>query len=152
LKHNATALALAAVAADAPRAAPAGTPPGPFVRGTCAGIEEGRLLVQTPEGTLRCEVLENALAPGGRFEPGDAVLVACFGAGEAAVVIGRIGAAGAPAPAQHVTLTATETLSLKCGESSIDLRADGKVMIRGDDVLVRAKGTQRIRAGTVSIN
>jgi len=25
-------------------------------------------------------------------------------------------------------------------------------MIRGDDVLVRAKGTKRIRAGTVSIN
>ena len=33
-----------------------------------------------------------------------------------------------------------------------DLRADGKVRSRGDDVLVRAKGTQRIRAGSVSIN
>jgi hypothetical protein len=43
-------------------------------------------------------------------------------------------------------------LSLKCGDASIDLRADGKVMIRGEDVLVRAKGTKRIRAGTVSIN
>ena len=41
---------------------------------------------------------------------------------------------------------------LRCGEASLDLRADGKVLLRGDDVLVRAKGTQRIRAGTVSIN
>jgi len=152
VKQIATALALAAAAPAAPQAAMPGSPHSPFVRGTCAGIEEGRLLVQTPEGTLRCEVLENALAPGGRFEPGDAVLVACFGGAEAAVVLGRIGAAGAPVATPHLTLAAAETLSLKCGESSIDLRADGKVMIRGDDVLVRAKGTHRIRAGTVSIN
>jgi hypothetical protein len=49
-------------------------------------------------------------------------------------------------------LQAAHTLSLQCGLSSIDLRADGKVVIKGDDVLVRAKGTKRIRAGSVSIN
>ena len=51
-----------------------------------------------------------------------------------------------------MALQASESLSLTCGQASIELRADGKVLIRGDDVLLRAKGTQRIRAGTVSIN
>ena len=67
------------------------------------------------------------------------------------VALGRVGRY-LPSASPHVTLEASESLTLKCGEASIDLRADGKVMVRGEDVLLRAKGTQRIRAGTVSIN
>ena len=55
-------------------------------------------------------------------------------------------------PNAHLSIESVGQLTLVCGQASIDLRADGKVMIRGEDVLVRAKGTQRIRAGTVSIN
>ena len=54
--------------------------------------------------------------------------------------------------ATGISIDATNSLSLKCGEASIELRADGKVLIKGEDVTVRAKGTKRIRAGTVSIN
>ncbi len=79
----------------------------------------------------------------------DAVLVQPMPGGQRAIVLGRI---GPYTPAPRVTIEAAETLTLKCGDSSVDLRADGKLMIRGEDVLVRAKGTQRIRAGTVSIN
>ena len=68
------------------------------------------------------------------------------------VVVGRVGRYRVALAQPNVTVEATETLTLKCGEASIDLRADGKVMVRGEDVLLRAKGTQRIRAGTVSIN
>ena len=73
---------------------------------------------------------------------------------ERPVVLGRIGALPAPGEAvvQNLVIAASETLTLRCGESSVDLRADGKLMVRGDDVLVRAKGTQRIRAGSVAIN
>ena len=68
------------------------------------------------------------------------------------IVLGRIAAySPAQAPA-HVTLEATESLSLKCGEASVELRADGRAMVKGEDVLLRAKGTQRIRAGNVAIN
>ena len=69
-----------------------------------------------------------------------------------AVVLGRIGLYVAPRSEAHLSIEASESLTLKCGAASIDLRADGKVMVRGEDVLLRAKGTQRIRAGTVSIN
>jgi hypothetical protein len=49
-------------------------------------------------------------------------------------------------------LEATEALTLRCGEASIELRADGSAIVKGEDVLLRAKGTQRIRAGNVAIN
>ena len=67
-------------------------------------------------------------------------------------MLGRIGRYQEPGTQRQVTIEAQESVTLKCGDSSVDLRADGKLMIRGEDVLVRAKGTQRIRAGTVSIN
>lgn len=98
-----------------------------------------------------CEVLHTG-APV-LFQAGDRVLVILPRApGERGVVLGRLARYDPDAIGRHVNLEASESMSLRCGESSIDLRADGKVMIRGDDVLVRAKGTKRIRAGSVSIN
>ena len=113
---------------------------------------DGLLDVETDRGQIwTCEVL--LTGNGMTLAPGDQVLVlppdAATGMG---VVLGRVGRYEAPALQASITIEATETLSLKCGEASIDLRADGKVMVRGEDVLLRAKGTQRIRAGTVSIN
>ena len=68
------------------------------------------------------------------------------------VVLGRVGRYVPPGPPKELELAATESLSLRCGEASLTLRADGKVMVKGEDVLIRAKGTQRIRAGNVAIN
>ncbi len=114
--------------------------------------EDGMIRVDIGRGIARhCEVLQS---PAGEpYQTGDRVLAAlprdATGLG---VVLGRIGPYVPPQPASELRLVAAEALSLRCGEASIDLRADGKVMIRGEDVLVRAKGTQRIRAGTVAIN
>jgi len=100
---------------------------------------------------VSCEVLQTG-APV-HFQAGDRVLVILPRApGERGVVLGRLARYDPDAIGRHVNLNASESMTLRCGESSINLRADGKVMIRGEDVLVRAKGTKRIRAGTVSIN
>ncbi len=69
-----------------------------------------------------------------------------------AVVMGRIGPYSPPAPPARLCLEATEVLTLKCGDAVLDLRADGKAVLRGEDVLIRARGLQRIKAGSVSIN
>lgn len=117
---------------------------------------DGTLVVRDEAGrTQGCDWLDQSAAPAVQLAVGDRLLVQPLGPTERPVVMGRIGPYGAPTPAAlapHVAIESSQTLSLKCGESSIELRADGKVMIRGDDVLVRAKGTQRIRAGSVSIN
>lgn len=114
--------------------------------------EEGLIQVDIGRGGARhCEVLQSAASE--PYQPGDRVLAALpRDAAGLGVVLGRIGPYAPPHPTSELRLVATQALSLRCGEASIDLRADGKVMIRGDDVLVRAKGTQRIRAGTVAIN
>ena len=144
-----------APAGAAPRAAAETLPTGPF-SARLSGIEvDGTLVVLRADGMrLECDWLAGA----GNLELGDELLLNAFDSRTRPVVIGRIGpyvkplAPPAMGGQEQLTLEATQSLTLKCGESSIDLRADGKVMIRGDDVLVRAKGTNRIRAGTVSIN
>ena len=120
-------------------------------------IEDDSLVVVlgTEDRLVRCDVLTS---PGGisiSLSADDAVLVAVpheSRIGARGVVLGRIGPYGESQPASRVVICATENLELKCGAASIDLRADGQLMVRGEDVLLRAKGTQRIRAGTVSIN
>ncbi len=119
-----------------------------------AVLPDGHLRVSTPAGAgWRCEWLDTGTPPNPPLAAGDTLLVMPPGAdGTPALVLGRVGLYRPEALPPTLVLGATETVSLRCGESSVDLRADGKVMIRGEDVLVRAKGTQRIRAGTVAIN
>ena len=127
--------------------------PGGLVRAELVEISEsGLLIVQCGDGSrYACEVLQ-PLQSGPPLATNDRLLVLSPVGAEPGVVLGRIGRYLAPRCASQVTIEASDSLTLKCGEASIDLRADGKVMVRGEDVLLRAKGTQRIRAGTVSIN
>jgi hypothetical protein len=53
---------------------------------------------------------------------------------------------------RRVVLSARSEVVLRCGEGSITLSKDGKVTIRGVDVVSSAVRTQRIRGGAVRIN
>lgn len=129
---------------------PAGPQAARFIR-----LDGGQIVAALADGReLACDWLATSAAPPPEFSEGDLVLLLPLPGAERPVVLGRIGPLPAPGEAlvQNLVIAAAETLTLRCGESSVDLRADGKLMVRGDDVLVRAKGTQRIRAGTVAIN
>ena len=63
-----------------------------------------------------------------------------------------------PAP-QHVlidgkqiTIEAEDEVLLKCGKGSILIRKDGKIIIKGTDLLSRSTGPQRIRGASVNVN
>jgi hypothetical protein len=115
--------------------------------------EEGALLVRTTDGfEFHCDWLENSQNANINLQPGDRLLCLPPTEHEPGIVLGRIGKYQKPQPQQNVTIEASETLTLKCGEASVELRKDGKAMVKGEDVLLRAKGTHRIRAGTVAIN
>jgi len=62
----------------------------------------------------------------------------------------------APAEARldgkRVVLEGKEEVVLRCGEASITLRRDGKVIVRGAYVETHAKGINRIKGGAVKIN
>jgi hypothetical protein len=53
---------------------------------------------------------------------------------------------------KRVVLDAKDEIVLRCGEASITLRRNGRVVIRGAYVEARSKGVNRIRGGTVQIN
>jgi hypothetical protein len=63
------------------------------------------------------------------------------------------------APPTHVELngrrlefTAQDEIVLRCGKASITLTQAGKVLIRGDYLLSRSSGVNRIKGGSVQIN
>jgi Domain of unknown function (DUF6484) len=51
-----------------------------------------------------------------------------------------------------IQLNATSELQLRCGDASISLRRDGKLVIKGTEVVSRASGANKIRGGLVNIN
>jgi hypothetical protein len=55
-------------------------------------------------------------------------------------------------PKRSLTLEATSELTITCGKSSITLRRDGRVVIKGTELVSRASGTNKIRGATVKIN
>ncbi|WP_242396311.1 DUF6484 domain-containing protein [Anaeromyxobacter oryzisoli] len=53
---------------------------------------------------------------------------------------------------ERLVIEAREEVVLRCGEASLTLHRNGKVVIRGLHVETRAAGTNRIKGGTVKIN
>jgi len=53
---------------------------------------------------------------------------------------------------ERVVIRGQEEIVLECGRSSITLRRDGKIVLRGTDILTVASGVQRIKGGKVQIN
>ena len=79
------------------------------------------------------------------------------------VIIGRVEPGRASPPkvtrtqalvldGRELVLEADSSLTLRCGQSSITLTRDGRVVIRGTNVVSRASGVNRIRGGTIKLN
>jgi hypothetical protein len=75
------------------------------------------------------------------------------------LITGLVQPPTAPSPApearidgKRVVITGEEVVELRCGEASITLDRSGKLVIRGAYVETRAKGTNRIKGGSVQIN
>ena len=76
---------------------------------------------------------------------------------ERGVVMGRVGASKSPkkrdkSGPDELTIEAKQNLVLRCGDGSITLRNDGKILIKGKDLVSRAKRLNRIKGGSVAIN
>jgi hypothetical protein len=53
---------------------------------------------------------------------------------------------------QVVKLTARKELTIRCGEASVMLRRDGKIILKGTQLLSRASGSHRIQGSSVAVN
>jgi hypothetical protein len=164
--------AQAAASRLARRAPPrAGAPAavGGLTVGKVARCDQAGVWVELPGGAA--PVLARAMQPAGALpvrlqpRPGqEVVLMVAPDAGSAPVLLGLLqplGAEpGAPAAAESVRaqidgrleLDARDEIVLRCGEATIVLRANGRVVVRGATVETRARGVNRIKGGSVSIN
>jgi len=53
---------------------------------------------------------------------------------------------------ERLVISAEQEIVLRCGRSSITLTRAGKILIRGDYLLSRSSGVNRIRGGSVELN
>lgn len=130
------------------RAVVLGVDPDGTVRVACAGADRA---------VVACDLLETADGSRLRLVNGDRVLVWRDEASEErAVLLGRIGRSRVPEPAPEppaeLVLEARENLTLKCGDGSITFRGDGKILIKGKDLVSHAQRRNRIKGGSVAIN
>ena len=105
-----------------------------------------------------CDVLTTPWGADVSFRVGDSVLVWLppSGAGRG-VVVGRIGRTrvdGPPEPRlpDELVIEAREQLTLRVGDGSITIRADGKILIKGKDLVSHAQRMNRVKGGAVAIN
>ena len=125
-----------------------------------------RLMSGDEDRLMSAELVVSAQQPV-NLVPGDRVLC-LLDAGEAdrALILGRIGRSVAAsfnesepsAQGPHsdmqdtVIIEAKTSLTLRVGDGSITIREDGKILIKGKDLVSHAQRMNRIRGGAVSIN
>ena len=69
------------------------------------------------------------------------------------VIVGILrGGARRREPRRTLAFEAAEEITIACGKSSITLRRDGRVVIKGTELVSRASGTNKIRGSAVQIN
>lgn len=123
--------------------------------------------------TLVCQVLLTGDSGSAALAAGDEVLLALLpGPGSDGVVLGKVGFLDADPSlsppteqpeedereesrtikATEIILEADRELVLRCGAGMIRVQRDGKVIIRGENVLSAARGVNRIKGGSVGIN
>jgi len=130
--------------------------------------DDGEILVEShPERvSISCDFLRTSSAPLPSLRPGTYVLYAVDEVERHGYVFGVIQRVSMRendttdhmACSQdlynhaQVKINADEKIELKCGASSLTMDRDGKVVIRGETITSRSRGTNKIKGGSVQIN
>ncbi len=134
---------------------------GELRRGDVIDITESGTLIVVLHGDdhteLPCDMLVTTDTAPPVMAPGDEVLAWTPAPGTRAVVLGRIGPSRALTPEpdalpETLLLQARHSMTLRVGEGSITIREDGKILIKGKDLVSHAQRINRIKGGAVAIN
>ena len=120
------------------------------------GGDAGVVVPGDPPLRLRCDVLRTADRPTLTLSLGDRVLVLLPAEdGGRGCVLGVVAPYESPRPdpaPATLRLEAAQRVEIQCGESALTMDAEGRVLLKGKDIVTRARRTQKIRGGTVHIN
>jgi hypothetical protein len=89
------------------------------------------------------------------FENADArrpIIMGVLREGEGWPLAEQPGQVQVDADGQQLMVSAKEQLVLRCGKASITLTKGGKVLIKGEYVLNRSSGVNRVKGGSVQLN
>jgi len=107
-----------------------------------AAAEKQGAVLQFENGDPRLPVLMGLLQPAVQTPMLDALLSAPP----------KSAALEAKVDGKRVVIEGQDEIVLRCGQASITLRRNGKVVVRGTYLETRATGTNRIKGGSVQIN
>jgi len=129
------------------------------------GNTRGPLAARVPAGlaadslTRAAEQHQQALLLFENGDPALPILVTLLAAPSATPLIDAVLAeplASVPEEAlvdgERVVIRGQQEVVLECGKASITLRRDGKIVLKGAEILTVASGLQRIKGGKVQIN
>ena len=133
--------------------------------GNTAGPLAARSVVPLDEATIRQALLSRqpVVLLFENEDPRLPIIVGLLPSAPGAALLGSLLQAPTPAAAparqtearvdgRRVVIEGEREVVLRCGEASITLRRDGKVLLRGAYIETTAKGLNRIRGGSVKIN
>lgn len=135
-------------------------PPG-LLGDPSQGLRTGRLAGFSPQGFPLIETADGAVAEARTLvalAPTDAgadLAWAWLGGPEGTPLV--LGLLRPPAPVvesdeEVTTIQAKRRVELRCGPASLTLFADGRVEVRGTQILSRADGAHRLQGGSVHLN
>jgi hypothetical protein len=104
---------------------------------------------------VACDLLQVADGPPLRLVVGEPVLLLLSGSERRGYILGRILQPTTAEPAEkpdELVLEASHSLTLRVGDGSITIREDGKILIKGKDLVSHATRRNRIKGGSVEIN
>jgi hypothetical protein len=125
---------------------------GPVTARVSAGLDADTLARAAEQRQQALLMFENG-------DPGLPIVVTLLATASATPMLDAILEESLPEPpeeavvdGERVVLRGDQEIVLQCGRSSITLRRDGKIVLRGSDILTVASGVQRIKGGKVQIN
>ena len=125
---------------------------GTLARGVFSGQQDGLFLVEVDDRTILCDLLITSALPH-QLQAGSSVIILLpRHENDRGVILGQVSTPAPRSVPDELIIKARKNLRIECGEGSITLRDDGKILIKGKDLVSRAQRMNRIKGGGVAIN
>lgn len=129
--------------------------PGVTLGEVTGAAADGRPLVrwQADRGPTPALVAALAHTPDWRRSAGMRVVLAFVdGDAKRPLVLALLDAPTETQSPRTLRIVAGEELTIECGKSKIHLRADGRIEIRGEHLVSRSRGPNKVKGGSVHLN
>ena len=124
------------------------------------GVHRAEIIALTPDGRAEVRVpslgetslIAQSLVPVPAASVGRLAAVTMMG--DEPLILGLVQppASEVEADGERLVIEARREMTLRCGKASITMTADGRVTIRGTQVLSRSDGPNRVQGASVQLN